>query len=1158
MHVSTLWSNQGLFFSLNGQMAPKGIRTRLTIPSQMTVWEAAAVVEFAGRIGYHLPDLPLPVYENMFQTDQLDQNGHMLLSSSEKFHLVMGHDWDWLAKVIGKPIRELESVRQEGRQESGILLLVRQESRTILVVTGTSPQMTLHAARALVTERTGADALEAAVPLLIPPVMSFHPSGSAEQPAENRQLFSLHNLFTTEGIFRKRDGELPSTLDVSLSVGTPRHEETIALVELAARMAQAAGSVCFPMTHTAGEEGRRDRFAIEIDTAVQSESELSLALLDDRHALRLISHSSRLVPFVRELIAEGLEPLDDWERDTWRHRFAALKSGCMDIALRAQLGMQAFTRNRSGQLRELQLPEHLAQPVELWQNYVAVNGEDDPVSIVTEPAEPIYTAKWDDPGELEEMEKYVSDAVGTLLGTLLPGTELDIEVTTTSSERTFREWSERVQSHIREKWGVSARLVFRDANKSGLNWAMQEVLPQIKTMADVQRVELRARAFRPSDKHLDLVHRFLQELYPFDAILGAELGLPIEQIALRLDEDAEAPMFSAAAFGHDGVELKAWSWEGWAESLLYMPDQSKRGYVMVPFAGVRLHEAATGRELASQSFPTNPYRFWKWYQQVVLPEVLERVGKNQGVPKFSRLECHVGMDAVEKKVPHLEENSSVMEALHEDIYFYTLHAMHDHGKKVGDPEWDAPGGILPFMHVEQGGRPWASVALYAFPNDHRIQVANSQQQTETLTPIPAALFEGARITALSRADKQRSFSIEGLAERQLQESCADWLASSSQKAIVASMDKRGSGQRGEKSIGEDLFVNEDVHNWLESNRKAILGQVTPIDFSLNGRWLWMVELFGQKIGAGMSSRPEKHGLYKPTFFINARHHANEVSSTNAALQFIDQLNREPQLLESVNLVIVPLENADGAALHATMAEENPCWKLHAARYNACGLEFAKYRFQDDVPFGESRVYPKVWGRWAPDIVLDDHGIPSHEWIQPFSGYNSPPRFPVSYWIPSARMYTIWRELTEASPRQKEAYESLRTFLTKRLDADQAVAADNKDWLRTYERWGNDFDPVHFPIELSNGSIAYTRLSPINRASHDLIERFPEWVTADLMTEVNDETVYGKELSACRHAHHVVHRAIADWMKDRPIQLRQIKQLMPNGTIRIGLERSRPL
>ncbi|RNB88796.1 zinc carboxypeptidase [Brevibacillus nitrificans] len=1158
MRTSTIWSSDGIFFSMNGNVSPKGIRNRITVPAQRSTWEAAAMVELAGRIGLHLPDLPLPVYENLFAEDRLDSHSAGEMPADQRhFHLILGHEWNWLTDILGDRIHALEPYHQNEQLENGILQVIPEEEGTILVVTGTSPQMTLHAARALVAESFDYKSLLQNGHVLL---AAKQGSGPSEARPENRRqpsLYSLHNLFTTEGIYQRKEGEFLPTLDVSLSVNRAAQEETVAFIELGARLAQAAGAVCFPLTHTRGETAASERFVVEIDTAVgEKGNQQKLQLSNQKRSLKLISHSDYLVAFTREILDEGLEPLDSWKKDTWRQRFSQLKSSSSDVAIRAQLGMQAFTHHLADEIQTLHVPEHLFSPVELWQSYVGDREKDRSVSLQMEKEQPIWAAEWKDAGELEEIQAYLLEQIEKLQAGINPVGSLELEVTTTCSEPTFREWSQQLQSKIHEQWGLLLRFVYRDANKSGLNWAVQEVLPQIKELAGIDRVELRARAFQPGEKHLDLVHRFLQELYPFDSILANALALSLERISLKLMEDEAAPMFSVAAFDQSGREIEAWRWEGWVESLPYMPGQPKKGNVIIPFAGIRIYEGATGYEIASQSFPTNPYRFWKWYQASVLPQVLEQVGSNPGVPKFSRLECHVGMDAVEKKLPHLEENSSVLEALHEDIYFYTLHAMHDHGKRVGDPEWDAPGGILPYMHVEPGAKPWASVALYAFPSDHRVWYTNHEQQREVIHPLAPELFAEARITERTSVDGRLAFSFEGGGEPRLEKECGDWLAAAACSAQPILQNAPNLQEK--KSIWEDVFVNEDVQGWLDERVGHIPGSVTPIDFSLNGSWIWLVELFAQGKAAKASSRQEKHGLYKPTFFINARHHANEVSSTNAALQMIEKLAADPALLESVNLVIVPLENVDGAALHAEMAKENPCWKLHAARYNACGLEFAKYRFQEGVSFGESRVYPKVWERWAPDIVLDDHGIPSHEWIQPFSGYNSPPRFPVSYWIPSARMYTIWRELTEATHEQRIAYESLRSYLTARLDEDQEIAADNKSWLQTYRRWGNDFDNVHFPIELSNGSIAYTRDSPINRSSHDLIERFPEWVTADLMTEVNDETVYGKELAACRHAHHVVHQSIADWMKDRPIEVRVCQEKWADGVTRIGLQRTRPL
>ncbi|MFP3416416.1 hypothetical protein SB773_33815, partial [Bacillus sp. SIMBA_074] len=82
-------------------------------------------------------------------------------------------------------------------------------------------------------------------------------------------------------------------------------------------------------------------------------------------------------------------------------------------------------------------------------------------------------------------------------------------------------------------------------------------------------------------------------------------------------------------------------------------------------------------------------------------------------------------------------------------------------------------------------------------------------------------------------------------------------------------------------------------------------------------------------------------------------------------------------------VVIPYANPDGIALHQELVKENPYWKHHAARYNAVGLEYTNHRFKPSI-FGESRVVPQLFYRWLPDVIIDDHGIPSHEWTQPFA------------------------------------------------------------------------------------------------------------------------------------------------------------------------------
>ena len=94
----------------------------------------------------------------------------------------------------------------------------------------------------------------------------------------------------------------------------------------------------------------------------------------------------------------------------------------------------------------------------------------------------------------------------------------------------------------------------------------------------------------------------------------------------------------------------------------------------------------------------------------------------------------------------------------------------------------------------------------------------------------------------------------------------------------------------------------------------------------------------------------------PGEMINARHHANEVSSTNAAFILIKKLLTEEvykDLPDKLNLVIVPMENVDGASIHYELQKEHPTWKFHVARFNSLGKEFYYEHFQQDTIHSEA-------------------------------------------------------------------------------------------------------------------------------------------------------------------------------------------------------------
>ena len=45
--------------------------------------------------------------------------------------------------------------------------------------------------------------------------------------------------------------------------------------------------------------------------------------------------------------------------------------------------------------------------------------------------------------------------------------------------------------------------------------------------------------------------------------------------------------------------------------------------------------------------------------------------------------------------------------------------------------------------------------------------------------------------------------------------------------------------------------------------------------------------------------------------------------------------------------------------------------------------------QADPLLPEALVRGRLWREWLPDIYLNPHGYPSHEWVQQFAGYLPP-------------------------------------------------------------------------------------------------------------------------------------------------------------------------
>ena len=63
-------------------------------------------------------------------------------------------------------------------------------------------------------------------------------------------------------------------------------------------------------------------------------------------------------------------------------------------------------------------------------------------------------------------------------------------------------------------------------------------------------------------------------------------------------------------------------------------------------------------------------------------------------------------------------------------------------------------------------------------------------------------------------------------------------------------------------------------------------------------------------------------------------------------------------------------------------------RLRPALLSGCGqgVDVTAAQWDADPILPESGIRPKIWRTWLPDIFLNPHGYPTHEWVQLFSEY----------------------------------------------------------------------------------------------------------------------------------------------------------------------------
>ena len=608
------------------------------------------------------------------------------------------------------------------------------------------------------------------------------------------------------------------------------------------------------------------------------------------------------------------------------------------------------------------------------------------------------------------------------------------------------------------------------AYKQGFSWLNDSVLPRLRGMA-IGGIEIAYHTLKESEEvrwqRVASPTRWLQELYPIDAVLARDLGIAESAITFtpRVDDD---PIYTVTVRGTGGAIL--------------LEDSFTPKYVVRPFFDlfpeyeqVRVTTGwvtveVDGRVVLDRRIETDPETFWDVLQTDTYRRIVDYVMDIQqgrpssaNAPYYDEFRIDLRMSEPNYRIGIDEEVISSLEALHEDLYFETLTLFNLIGGRYGAGPMSYGGRILPY--IDPNGIAQPGHATISFTGKARaipeLEVTVRRAESEPVTqryrlsslPVDPPRLRGVAVRArdegLSRmlfdvvvsdsTDRYEEFRSRGSEENidrsflsvDLLSGMVDALRDLHQNGMIEealSLDRVEElafrftledstaftrmaslpRSRTPASTGNPVLLDEGFR--YEGER--IVQWDSPIPPSENDRILAKLNTFpgvdvyymtrsflGQDVYAADFLPPmdaefvsqAKLNALKPTLLLSGRQHANEVSSTSHILRLGELLATDStyaDLLKKVNVVLHPITNADGARLAVQMQETNPDFMLHAGYLGALGVDIAAGQDSDDPIYPESKVRPRLWETWLPDIYINMHGYPTHEWVQYFAGYSA--------------------------------------------------------------------------------------------------------------------------------------------------------------------------
>jgi hypothetical protein len=328
-----------------------------------------------------------------------------------------------------------------------------------------------------------------------------------------------------------------------------------------------------------------------------------------------------------------------------------------------------------------------------------------------------------------------------------------------------------------------------------------------------------------------------------------------------------------------------------------------------------------------------------------------------------------------------------------------------------------------------------------------------------------------------------------------------------------------------------------------------------------GKRIWAMDLMAPIEASHWSQA--KASTLKPTLLYSGREHANEVSSTSHLLKLAELLLTDPgyeDILDSVNIVIHPITNADGAQLQYDLHQITPDHMLHAAYLGPLGVNATSGADEDDPIYPEAKVRPKLWRTWLPDIFLNPHGYPSHEWVQIFSEYAAWVRNRATesrgwwgmrgWFIPSFN-YVNSPEFPEHRPAAFE----IRDRITQRINAIPEVRALNRRAYDRYRRYAFAWDSENFKMDFADSVLIYTSITGSTGEARGAMSN-PRVTIWSGGTEAPDEPAYGEWLQLVATPGLEWDKAALDYLVETEHEIERTEEAFGGG-VSFKVHRPRP-